>query len=121
MCLKKGSSINASSTLLSLSPYLDPQGILRVSGRLHKMEKVYGIAQTHPIIIPKNHCIAVLLVHHFHELVEHQGRHMTEGAIHKVGFWITGARRTISSLIHHCVTCWCTRGQSTVQKWESFL
>lgn len=55
-----------------------------------------------PIIIPKGHHVATLLVRHFHQRVFHQGRKLTEGAIRAAGYWIVGARRLINSVIHKC-------------------
>lgn len=52
----------------------------------------------------KSH-IAVLLVRRFHENVQHQGRVFTEGVIRSHGFWIIGAKRIITSVIHKCVIC----------------
>ena len=40
----------------------------------------------------------------------------TKVDIRKAGFWIIGAKRTISSLVYHCVICRRTRGQGAVQK-----
>ena len=115
-CLKNNSSLPTSSPLIPLSPFLDDEGILRVGGRLSKLERVHGFSQVHPIIVPKKHHVAILLVRHFHQSVEHQGRHLTEGAVRKAGFWIVGARRIVSSIIFHCVTCRRVRGQGIVQK-----
>ncbi|XP_065131850.2 uncharacterized protein [Paramisgurnus dabryanus] len=52
----------------------------------------------------------------YHEQSQHQGRHITEGAIRMAGFWILGAKRSISSLIFGCVVCRRLRGKSEVQK-----
>lgn len=58
-----------------------------------------------PILIPKKHHIAVLLIRHFHESVYHQGRLITEGKIRSAGYWIIGSKRKIGTCIHNCVTC----------------
>ena len=116
--LKDGRQIPRRSSLLQLSPFLDAHGILRVGGRLKhaKDSQVVSDSLRNPVIIPKGHHIASLLVRHFHEKVSHQGRHFTEGAIRSAGFWIVGARRIISSMIQRCVTCNRLRGKFCCQK-----
>lgn len=69
-----------------------------------------------PIIIPKGHHVATLLVRHFYQRVFHQGRKLTEGAIRATGYWIVGARRLINSVIHNCVICRKLRGEFCSQR-----
>ena len=69
-----------------------------------------------PVLIPGKHHIAVLLVRKCHLDVRHQGRHFTEGRVRSSGFWITGCKRLVSSLIHRCVMCRKLRGKLEVQK-----
>ena len=104
-----------SSPIISLSPYLDQHGIIRVGRRLSKMSENLDI-HVNPIIIPKKHFIAVLLTRHFHELVQHQGRHITEGAIRAGGFWLMGGKRTVSRVIHQCVISRRVCGKTITQK-----
>ncbi len=72
--------------------------------------------EVHPIIVPGRHHIATLLVSHYHEAVKHQERHLTKGAIRTAGFWLMGAKRCISSLLHGCVTCRRLRGKMEHQQ-----
>ena len=64
-------------SLVHLSPFLDEDGILRVRGRLKRAS--IPSHEKHPIIIPKNSHIAVLIIRHYHDKVQHQGRRFTEG------------------------------------------
>jgi hypothetical protein len=73
--LKQGLPIKKDSTIISLSPYLDEQRILRVGGRLNRLRNKLGLASTNSIIVPKGH-VATLLIRHFHEKTFHQGRKM---------------------------------------------
>ncbi|XP_061169198.1 uncharacterized protein LOC133178524 [Saccostrea echinata] len=107
--IREGRSLNRSS-ILSLSPVLGPDGLLRVGGRL-KGKSIVDDLSKHPIIIPKNHHLAKLLIHHFHCKVSHQGRHFTDGAVRAAGFWIVGSKRMISSEINKCVICRKLRGK----------
>ena len=72
--------------------------------------------EKHPLLIPRRHHIATLLVRFYHEQVVHQGRHITEGAVRAAGYWITGGKRLVSSVIHRWVTCRRLRGQLQEQK-----
>lgn len=114
VCINQHRSLPRGSALASLSPFLDSKGLLRVGGRLDKSE--LGENEKHPIIIPSCHHIATLLVRHYHLLVEHQGRHLTEGAIRSAGYWLIGGKRLISSIIHKCIKCRKLRGKYEVQK-----
>ncbi|KAK7945831.1 hypothetical protein WMY93_001559 [Mugilogobius chulae] len=72
--------------------------------------------EAQPVIIPGNHHLTTLLIRHYHQKVQHQGRHFTEGAVRSAGFWIVGGKRSISSIIHHCVTCRKLRWNTETQK-----
>ena len=113
--LQSCTALHASSPIESLSPYLDQYGVLRVGGRLSKGSAILDIP-VKPIIIPKDSHIAMLLIRHFHESVQHQGRLVTEGAIRNGGFWILGGKRAISRVIHQCITCRKIRGKTSVQQ-----
>ena len=107
-------SLPRNNPLLPLNPIMDEKGLLRVGGRLNQSS--LSQKDKNPIIIPGNHHIAVLLARHYHILVKHQGRHLTEGAVRSAGFWITGGKRLISSVIHKCVKCRKLRGRYETQK-----
>lgn len=108
-CINSGSNIPPSSSLWKLHPIMDQDHLLRVGGRIG--QSGLSMNETHPIIIPGQHHLATLLMSHYHEAVKHQGRHLTEGAIRLAGFWLVGAKRGISSLLHRCITCRKLRGK----------
>ena len=103
-----------SSSILRLNPVLDEEGIIRVGGRLQRSD--FDLSERNPILVPGNHHIAKLLVLNFHKMTRHQGRHITEGAIRSAGFWITGAKRLVSSVIYKCVNCRRGHGKLLTQK-----
>lgn len=113
-CLEKGIQVKKSSYISSLSPYLDDEGLLRVGGRIRHAN--IPEEEAHPILIPGRHHIAVLLVRQYHELTHHAGRHITHGAIRSAGFWITGGKSLVSSVLHRCVVCRKLRGSLCSQK-----
>lgn len=108
-CINSESNILPSSSLWKLHPIIDKNQILRVGGRIE--QSGLDMHEAHPIIISGRHHLAALLVSHYHHAVKHQGRHFTEGAIRSAGYWIVGAKRCISSLLHKCVTCRKLRGK----------
>ncbi|XP_055997113.1 uncharacterized protein LOC125677085 [Ostrea edulis] len=69
-----------------------------------------------PILIPGQSHVARLLVCYCHERIQHQGRYLTEGAVRGEGLWVTGEKRLVSSVIHHCVICRKLRGKPMNQK-----
>ena len=113
--LQKGKIISKNSSIMSLAPYIDCKGLIRVGGRLSRIKKNVGIASTNPIIVPKGH-IATLLARHYHQQTFHQGRHFTEGAIRAHGLWIIGAKKLVASIIYKCVICRKLRGPLLEQK-----
>lgn len=112
--LRKADRVPRGSGVAPLSPFLDDDGVLRVGGRLNQSE--LKLSNRNPVILPGKSHVATLLVRHYHALVHHQGRHLTEGAIRSGGFWITGGKRLIASVIHACVKCRVLRGRFETQK-----
>ncbi|VDI03364.1 Hypothetical predicted protein [Mytilus galloprovincialis] len=88
--------------------------MLRIGGRIQN-SNVPDI-EKHPILLSGRHHIALLIVRHYHELSHHQGRHITEGSIRSAGFWITGLKSLVSSVISKCVKCRILRGSLCTQK-----
>lgn len=112
--LSTKSPVSKASPLCRLSPVLDEKGILRVGGRLSQSS--LPVEQRNPIILPGKSHLTVLLVRHIHELVHHQGRLITEGALRNHGYWVTGSKRVVSSLLHKCIVCRKLRGNFEYQK-----
>ncbi|XP_030582792.1 uncharacterized protein LOC115778696 [Archocentrus centrarchus] len=112
-CLQHGQSVSKSSPLSKLHVFVDVSQLLRVGGRLTQAQLTSD--ESHPMLIPGRHHVALLLVRHFHKRTCHQGRHFTEGAVRAAGFWIVGGKRLISSVIFHCVICRRLRGRQEEQ------
>ena len=113
-CLKIGKKLPKSSPLTSLKPIIDPEGILRVGGRLHYADTSFE--ERHPIIISAKHHIAKLIVENCHVEVKHQSRHFTHRMVRRKGFWIIGEKRLIYRVIHECLTCRKLRGKFQQQR-----
>ena len=102
------------SPLLKLSPMVDNDGLVRVGGRLERASLSYE--ESHPLILPSSHHVTSLLIKHYHEKVQHQGRHFTLGLIRSSGFWIVGSKRAVNSAINNCIKCKKLRGRQQTQK-----
>ena len=94
---------SASSTLVKLDPYTDIHGILRVGGRI-KLSNLPD-ESVNSVILPKSNHVTDLILRHFHNKVQHQGRGITMNEVRASGYWIIGMSSAISSIIHKCITC----------------
>lgn len=115
-CCTEGRAIPKNSSIISLSPFLDENGLLRVGGRLNRAREHLNRLDVNPIIVPKNSHIDLLLVRHYHETVQHQGRRITDGRLRSAGYWIIGVKRLLASVIHKCVICRKLRGSFCAPK-----
>ncbi|XP_035988362.1 uncharacterized protein LOC118560918 [Fundulus heteroclitus] len=111
--LNSGKSVSKQSPLQKLSPVLQ-NGLITVGGRL-KHSEIENFEKS-PVILPKDSHISLLLTRHHHELVKHQGRHLTEGAIRAAGLWLIGGKRLVNSVIHKCIICRKLRGKQEQQR-----
>ena len=114
-CLRQAENLPKKSTITSLSPFIDIDGVLRVGGRLQKAG-AFSYLEKHPAVVPKQSHVSKLLIRHFHQAVSHQGRSFTLGALREAGYWITGSQQLIRSEIHHCVKCRLQRGKPQEQR-----
>lgn len=100
-CLKSGKNVPSSSKLSKLSPFLDDEGIMRVSGRIQLSELAYE--SKHPIILPKCHG-SMLLIRFVHCYQNHAGVDSMIAFVKK-DFEIFGLRLMAKSTKRDCVYC----------------
>ncbi|KAK9687798.1 hypothetical protein QE152_g35993 [Popillia japonica] len=81
--LSTNRDINPQSSLKTLHPFLDSEGIVRVGGRLKNSQCTYD--EMHPIILPKNHHLTKLLIEHTHQMELHAGTQATLAKIRNKG------------------------------------
>ncbi len=111
----RNNTVKLSSNLHKLDPFVDKDGLLRVGGRLKSSASPFEIK--HPLIIPKNSHITVLLIRQFHHGKQHhQGYGMTHNAIRQAGYYVINGRSMISHFIAKCVICRKLRGRAQDQK-----
>ncbi|UYV77734.1 hypothetical protein LAZ67_15002083 [Cordylochernes scorpioides] len=111
-CCNQSKVLPTNSKLLSLNPFIDSSGILRVGGRLRKSNLQFN--EKHPIILPHNHFVTELIVQQFHVEHLHSGLQLTLCAIRQK-YWIPSGRILVKRLINRCMTCFKTKRQVSKQ------
>ncbi|KAG8239245.1 hypothetical protein J437_LFUL010635 [Ladona fulva] len=86
--IKKGKQ-HFQSSLSQLRPFLEPPGILRVSGRL--LYSSLSSSTKHPILLSKDSHLSRLIVRHYHLVSLHGGPRSVEALVARQ-FWILSAR-----------------------------
>jgi len=89
--------------------FSDENGILRCGGRLGNSALLYNTK--HPVLLSKQHHLAVLVVRQAHEKVFHNGVKDTLTEV-RANYWIVKGRSLVRSIIHHCVLCKRFEGRS---------
>ncbi|XP_043948595.2 uncharacterized protein LOC122818511 [Drosophila biarmipes] len=90
------------SKLLSLNPFIDAGGLMRVGGRLHNSQLDFDAK--HPMILHKSHHITSAIIDHFHRKFLHAGTQGLLAALRQ-RFWPIGGRKTVSAVINKCIQC----------------
>ncbi|XP_017485298.1 PREDICTED: uncharacterized protein LOC108373869 isoform X2 [Rhagoletis zephyria] len=94
--------IDKRSPLLTLNPFLDKDGLLRVNGRLAHSTLSYN--ERHPIIIPEKSRYAALFLRFLHELLLHAETRLMQQAIRQE-FYIPRLKPLIKKCIFQCKPC----------------
>lgn len=89
--------------MLSLNPFYDSEGVLRVGGRLSHSQLNYSAK--HPAILPKKSHLTNLIIEHYHKLYLHAGPRNLQSILSQ-NFWIISARNAIRSHLLKCVRCY---------------
>ncbi|XP_068144891.1 uncharacterized protein [Drosophila tropicalis] len=87
--LNKQEPLSIKSRLIRYSPFLDERGIVRVGGRIERSSLHYNVK--HPILLPKESPISLLLIRHIHQTHFHTGVDATF-TILRQQYWILGAQ-----------------------------
>lgn len=100
------------SRLVSLNPFLDSEGLLRVGGRLR--HAILPETVKHQLILPKNHPVTRLIVRYYHLTYMHGGMQLISSAIRQK-YWIVGAKSAIRKELRRCVICARLRAETSKQ------
>ncbi|XP_033254138.1 uncharacterized protein LOC117193495 [Drosophila miranda] len=110
--LSTGQALSQKSKLIHYTPFVDDQGILRVGGRIGNSMTTYDAK--HPILLPKESPVAVLIARHQHVTSLHAG---VEFMFHTLRqkYWILGARNIVRKIVFNCKICFLQRKGTSTQ------
>lgn len=100
--LSASKHISTKSKLLSLNPFIDKDGLLRVGGRIRNANISFN--QKHPIILPKGHPLTNLIINHEHLLHLHGGAQSVLAAI-RLKYWPIDGKNTVKKILRNCIRC----------------
>ena len=101
--LSKGKPLPMDHPLESLAPVLTTSGVLRVGGRLDRAKLPFD--RRHPLLVPRAHPAATMIISHYHRKTGHQGRVITHGAVREGGFHLEAGPMAIKAFLRDCVLC----------------
>ena len=102
--LRNGRGIPSRSSVKSLNPILDTEGLLRVNGRLKLAENISEDARN-PILLPRKHHITRLIIAYHHKLKNHEAGVNHVLADIRTRFWIVHGREAVRSWEFQCNQC----------------
>lgn len=95
--LKTKQRVHHDNPLLTLYPFLDNEGIIRVGGRLNNAPISYE--RQHPIVLPPNNHVTHLIIRDAHLKNLHLGAQALHSTLQE-SFWILSARSIIRKILH---------------------
>ena len=99
--LQRQEHVKRSSKLSNLDPFL-VDGIIRVGGRIRNAPLPPDAV--HPMILPKDHPVAALIVRFYHQFLGHAGREHVLSALRQ-RYWIVQGRSLVRRVLHNCLDC----------------
>jgi hypothetical protein len=99
--LEGGRQVSKKSRLISLNPFLDDSGLIRVGGRLRNSGAHSDVK--HPIVLPK--CkITELIIQSEHISLLHAGPQATLASLRQ-RYWPISGSSVVRRIIHNCLKC----------------
>ncbi len=97
--LRRGKQLKTTSSLITFTPLLDSNGVLRLGGRIRRADLPYDAR--HPILLSSNHPLATKIITAFHIRLQHVGTDFILTHIRQ-HFWITGGREAVKKVGRIC-------------------
>ncbi|XP_073823930.1 uncharacterized protein [Musca autumnalis] len=101
--LSNDKELSSKSSLLSLNPFIDSKGLMRVGGRLSNATEMPP-SERHPLILPYNCKMSRLLINFIHQVTLHGGNQLMLRVL-RTEFWIPRAKNLIRWSIGRCRIC----------------
>ena len=106
-------TVKKSSPLHRLDPKINENGLICVGSRLRNSTMQAQLK--HPLILPQNHHIVVLLVRHFHAMSGHSGREHVMSLMRE-RYWVIGGRTAVRQVLRNCFVCKRLSASPNIQK-----
>ncbi|XP_037827797.1 uncharacterized protein LOC119615892 [Lucilia sericata] len=100
--LSKSIAISKKSSLITLNPFLDSNGLLRVNGRLVNSSMSYD--ERFPIIIPYKSNLCEMILEFIHKNLMHADVSLMISMV-RYQFYIPALRKAIKKCINKCLIC----------------
>ncbi|XP_071036455.1 uncharacterized protein [Parasteatoda tepidariorum] len=100
--IKNKGCVPVNSKIITLSPFLDSDKVLRIGGRLKNSN--LSLSAKHPILLPRSHHVLKLLIEYYHKLSLHSGISVVLSLIRQK-FWFPAGRNTVRKILRDCTTC----------------
>lgn len=110
--LKANKHLKRKDKLLSLTPFIGADGLMRVGGRLSNSLLPYN--EKYPIIVPKTDPITKLIIQQNHLVNFHAGITLMLSQLRQK-YWIVGARTLVKQFTRNCIKCVRIRGRTSGQ------
>lgn len=101
-CLMSDQDLPRKSLLVSLRPFIDKDGLIRVGGRLRHAD--ISKEQRHPIILPKGHYITGLIAREEHEKSLHSSPEQLLCLLRQY-YWSLRGRKLAQGTVKACYKC----------------
>lgn len=100
--LMNGEAVHKASSILSLTPRLAADGVIRLSSRAQQANTSY--AARNPAVLPNKHELVDLMIQHYHELNFHIAEDTTIADIRERA-WIVHIRSALARVRKSCAYC----------------
>jgi len=104
--------VAVNSSLKTLHPFLDKEGLLRVGGRLQHYTLPYQTR--HRMILPSNHHFSMLIVSAEHIRLLHAGSQLLIASLREK-YWNPRIRNLVKTVIHQCLAYYKLKAQANQQ------
>ncbi|XP_065370843.1 uncharacterized protein LOC135962859 [Calliphora vicina] len=112
-CLLEKRPLSSKSSLLTLNPFLDNEGVMRLNGRLAKSPSLV-YTERHPILLPYS-CRFTLLLTEFVHMISIHGGNQLMLRILRIEYWVPRLRTLVRAVVNRCKRCILDRKRTCTQ------
>jgi hypothetical protein len=110
--LLNSQEVSTTSSLKTLHPLIDQEGLIRVGGRLQHSILPYDTM--HPVILHPDHHFTKLVVSAEHIRLHHAGPQLLIASLRQK-YWIPRIRNVVKAIIYQCLPCYRFKAQASKQ------